>query len=80
MPGDLLLDPGHNAPIFDYFSQRFFYRIDDLVLALSEVGGIEGIGLDIEGGQLVLVGFGQRLGVRVVEDILNEAKEEDDAE
>lgn len=79
MPGDLLFDPGYDAPIFDYFSQRFLYRIDDLVLSLSEVGGVEGIGLDIEGGQLVLVGFGQRLGVRVVEDILDEAKEEDDA-
>lgn len=79
MPGDLLLDPGYNAPIFDYFSQRFLYRIHDLVLAFPEVGGIEGIGLDIEGGQLVLVVFGQRLGVGAVEDVLDEAKEKDDA-
>ena len=79
MPRYLLLDPGYDAPIFHYFSQRFLYRIDDLILAFSEVIGKEGIRLDIEGGQLVFVVFGQRLRVIVVEDVLDEAKKEDDA-
>lgn len=79
MPRYLLLDPCNDALIFHYLSQRFLNRIDNLVLGLTEIRGIEGIGFDIKGGELVLIAFGQRFMVGV-EDILDESEEEDDAQ